>query len=127
MKRTLLTIVAVMFFMFPVMVNASEADIFDKMLNDAHNKLQETITTDESTLNTELFNEIANFEDAAMETNPLFGGVLTSVADYVPSVSVSVLSSSIKVTGIDVIMILSVLIGAITLVLISRKNSVKAN
>ena len=127
MKRTLLTIVAVMFFLFPVMVNASEADIFDKMLNDAHNKLQETITTDESTLNTELFNEIANFEDTAMETNPLFGGVLTSVADYVPSVSVSVLSSSIKVTGIDVIMILSVLIGAITLVLISRKNSVKAN
>lgn len=127
MKRTLLTIVAVVFFMFPVMVNASEADIFDKMLNDAHNKLQETITTDENTLNTELFNEIASLEDTAMETSPLFGGVLTSVADYVPSVSVSVLSSSVKVTGIDVVMMLSILIGVVTLILINRKNSVKAN
>ena len=127
MKKTLLTVVAVMFFMFPVMVNASEADIFDKMLNDAHNKLQETITTDENTLNTELFNEIANLEDTTMETSPIFGGVLTSVADYVPSISVSVLSSGIKVTGIDVVVMLSILIGAITLVLISRKNLVKLN
>lgn len=127
MKKTLLTIVAVMFFIFPVMVNASEVDILDKMLKDSHNKLQEAVLDDESTVSADILEQISVLDDENLDSNPLFDGVLTSVADYLPSVSVSVLSSNIDVTGLDIVMLLFVIIGSVTMVLISRKKTVQAN
>lgn len=127
MKKTLLTIVMLMFFIFPVMVNASEVDILDKMLSDSHNKLQEAVLNDENTINADILEQISVLNDESLGSNPLFDGVLTSVADYLPSVSVSVLSSNIDVTGLDIVMVLSVIIGSVTMVLISRKKTVQAN
>jgi len=127
MKKVFLTLVLIMFFMFPVMVNATEADILDKMLTEVHNKLQEAITTEDNVINTNLLNELEEFDKLASETDTMFDGFLISVADYVPSISVSVFNSNIKFTGIDVVLVLTILIGVVTLVLVSRKKSIKAN
>lgn len=127
MKKAIVSIIAVMFFIFPVMVNAAEADVFSDILDRGQGELQEAFKNDGEIIQTAILEDISGYEQLNYDDDTMFGGVLISLADYAPSVSFSVLSSNLKITGVDIILVSTLLVGSVTLALISRKKAVKAN
>ena len=53
MKKAIVSIIAVMFFIFPVMVSATELDVFGDFLDRGHSELREVFDSVEETTDIE--------------------------------------------------------------------------
>ena len=116
MKKAIISIIAVMFFIFPVMVSATELDVFGDFLDRGHSELREVFDSVEETT------DIEGHEQLNEDDRSLLSGAFNSLADYLPSVTFSVLGSNLKIAGVDVVLVGTILASFITVALISKKN-----
>ena len=116
MKKAIVSIIAVMFFIFPVMVSATEIADLSDFLDRGHDELRNVFVSNEETT------DIEGQDQLNIEEKSLLSGSFNSLADYLPSVTFSVLGSNLKIAGVDVVLVGTILASFITVALISKKN-----